>query len=197
MSVDAGTEAPVGHARYFALAAARVGVPIRGVSLGFAGATRGAGGWHGLVVVTGDELRLFALSRNTSKPPEALAEAPGNDATPPPRRRESPSETLDPEVVRVSLGAVARVDTKHFANPMAKSIRLTFTSGERLSLRLVRGVSHGADVARLLAELVAAAPRCELSEGTVVADPRVIAPGGWHTAKAMLGGMVGDFLSRS
>jgi hypothetical protein len=187
VNVEGATAQPVGHERYFALSAERVGVPIRAVGLGFAGATRGAGGWMGVVVVTEDELRLFTATRRKGEPPEEHAEEPA------PRRR-GPNETLDPEVLRVSLGAIARVDKRHSA--LAKSLRLTFTNGERLSLRLVKGAAHGADVARLLGEMVAAAPRHELPEGAVVVDPRVIRPGGRRTAAVMLGDMVDQFLGR-
>jgi len=127
---------PVGSKKYFALAEERIEGPIQAACLVEAGGwvVLNAGRRFSLLVLTTDELRLFSLRW-------AGWRDPFRDA-------------LDAELMRVPLGAVERLDNRPSIMPMVKAFRLTFTDGNRLALRAVRGVNHGADVIERLTDLI-------------------------------------------
>jgi hypothetical protein len=96
---------------------------------------------------------------------------------------------LDTELMRVPLGAIDRLDHQPSINPLVEAFRLTFTDGQRVTLRVGRGASQGGRVIERLADLIQATPRRERAESPVVLDQRPPQIPAWRKVLAF-GGLV-------
>lgn len=146
--------APVGHKLYFAKAERRVEGQIEAACL-VANEVLPDGKYSGhwsLLVLTDDELRMFALGATGSRQPNTSG--------------------LDPELMRVPLGIIDRLEYRFSLNPLVNAFRLTFTDGQRVTLRLGRGANHSGRVIERLGDLVQATLRREPDVGEVFFDQR-------------------------
>lgn len=162
---------PVGYKQYFAKAEERVEGPIGGACLVANDVLPdGASSGHwSLLVLTIDELRVFTLRAAGWRHPN--------------------TSLLDTEIMRVPLGAIDRLDHQPSINPLVKAFRLTLTDGKCVTLRVGRGMGHGARVIARLTDLIDATPRSEHAESLVVLDQRPPPIPAWRKLAAF-GGLV-------
>lgn len=162
---------PVGSKQHFAKAEERAEGPIQAACLVANDVLpNGASSGHwSLLVLTTEELRVFTLRAAGWRHPN--------------------TSLLDTELMRVPLGAIDRLDHQPSINPLVKAFRLTFTDGQRVTLRVGRGASHGGRVTGRLADLIQATPRRERAESPVVLDQRPPPIPAWRKLAAF-GGLV-------
>lgn len=127
-----------------------------------------------LLVLTADELRLFAMGHGTGWHGRCR-------------------DVLDTELICVPLNAVERVEHRRSINPMFKGCRLIFTDGDQMTLQALGGVNNGAEVIERLTDLLAGGARRGPAEGPMVA--RHLMPSLWRSVAGVVGLCLFVFLS--